>query len=245
MTCQKVFFFLLFILLHSSFPVFAQNTSVTSSECIVLLHGLARTSSSLSTMAERLQENGYSVINVDYPSRHKKIEELAEIAVNEGLEFCHKEKANRIHFVTHSLGGILVRYYLSINKIPELGRVVMLAPPNQGSKVVDKFSWVPGYEMLNGPAGYQLGTDENSVPLKLAPSNFEVGIIAGDRTINLILSTAFDEPNDGKVAVKETKLEGMKDFLVVHRSHPFIMQGDEVIDQVLHFIQQGYFMQNN
>ena len=199
----------------------------------------------MDTIAKKLQMEGYRVINVDYPSRHKKIAELAELAVNEGLEFCYKEKSNRIHFVTHSLGGILVRYYLSLNKIPELGRVVMLAPPNQGSKVVDKFSWVPGYEMLNGPAGYQLGTDENSVPLKLPPSNFEVGIIAGDRTINLILSTAFDEPNDGKVAVKDTKLEGMKDFIVVHRSHPFIMQGDEVIDQVLHFIQQGYFMQNN
>jgi len=196
-------------------------------------------------IAERLQMEGYRVINVDYPSRHKKIEELAKLAVNEGLEFCYKEKENRIHFVTHSLGGILVRYYLSLNEIPELGRVVMLAPPNQGSKVVDKFSWVPGYEMLNGPAGYQLGTDENSVPLKLAPSNFEIGIIAGDRTINLILSTAFDEPNDGKVAVKDTKLEGMKDFLIVHRSHPFIMLSEEVIDQVLHFIQQGYFMHNN
>jgi len=182
MTCLKVFFFLLFLLLHSSFPVFAQSTSVTSSECIVLLHGLARTSSSLGTMAERLQENGYSVINVDYPSRHKKIEELAEIAVNEGLEFCYKEKAARIHFVTHSLGGILVRYYLSLNKIPELGRVVMLAPPNQGSKVVNEFSWLPGYEMLNGPAGYQLGTDENSVPLKLGPADFAVGILAGDYT---------------------------------------------------------------
>ena len=199
----------------------------------------------METIAKRLQMEGYSVINVDYPSRHKKIEELAGLAVNEGLEFCYKEKAAPIHFVTHSLGGILVRYYLSLNEIPELGRVVMLAPPNKGSKVVDKFSWVPGYEMLNGPAGYQLGTDENSIPLKLAPSNFEVGIIAGDRTINLILSTAFDEPNDGKVAVKDTKLEGMDDFLVVHRSHPFIMQGDEVINQVLHFIKEGYFMQNN
>ena len=117
----------------------------------------------------------------------------------------------------------------------------MLAPPNQGSKVVDKFSKMPGYELLNGPAGYQLGKDNKSIPLKLGPANFEVGIIAGDRTINLILSTAFDEPNDGKVAVEDTKLEGMKDFLVVHRTHPFIMQGDEVIDQVLYFLEHGCF----
>jgi len=212
-----------------------------SKECVILLHGLARTSASMSTMAERLVAAGYRVINVDYPSRQKRIEELADIALTEGLEYCRNPEAEQIHFVTHSLGGILVRYYLETNEIEELGRVVMLAPPNQGSKVVDEFSDMPGYDLLNGPAGRQLGTDEESIPLKLGPADFEVGIIAGDSTVNLILSTAFDEPNDGKVAVEDTKLEGMKDFLVVHRSHPFIMQGGEVIDQVIHFLEQGSF----
>lgn len=210
-------------------------------ECVILLHGLARTSASMSTLAERLKDNKFKVINVDYPSRHKKIEELAGIAINEGLEFCRTMEAERIHFVTHSLGGILVRFYLASQQIPELGRVVMLAPPNQGSKVVDKFSGMPGYFLINGPAGYQIGTDVNSIPLKLGPPDFEVGIIAGDKTLNLILSTAFDEPNDGKVAVEDTKLEGMKDFLIVHRTHPFIMQGGEVMDQVLQFLYHGFF----
>lgn len=211
-------------------------------ECVILLHGLARTSSSMSRMAERLQDEGYNVINVDYPSRQKKIEELADIAVKKGLEYCRKENSQQIHFVTHSLGGILIRYYLANQQIPHLGRIVMLAPPNQGSKVAEKFSDFPGYNLLNGPAGYQLGMDKNSVPLKLGSADFEVGIIAGDRTINLILSTAFDEPNDGKVAVEDTKLAGMKDFLIVHRSHPFIMQDVEVIEQVLHFLQYGSFV---
>jgi pimeloyl-ACP methyl ester carboxylesterase len=237
-----ILFFILFVFFYSS-P--AKSTPNSSPECVILLHGLARTSASMSTMAERLQMQGYSVINVDYPSRHKKIEELAGPAVDDGLEFCRKEKAKHIHFVTHSLGGILIRYYLDTRQIKELGRVVMLAPPNQGSKVVDEFSGMPGYDILNGPAGHQLGTDENSVPLKLGPADFELGIIAGDRTINLILSTVFDEPNDGKVAVEDTKLKGMKDFLIVHRSHPFIMQGGEVIDQVVHFLQSGYFEKNN
>lgn len=205
------------------------------------MHGLARTSASMSTMAERLTGHGYRVINLDYPSRHKKIEELSGLAVSEGLNFCRRADVQRIHFVTHSLGGILVRYYLAGKQIPELGRVVMLAPPNQGSKVVDTFSGLPGYRLINGPAGYQLGTDENSIPLTLGPADFEVGVIAGDRTINFLLSTAFDEPNDGKVAVEDTRLEGMKDFLVVHRTHPFIMQGGEVIEQVIFFLEHGYF----
>lgn len=230
------------LLLASFIPVLSAGASDAPSECVVLLHGLARTSSSMRDLEERLGEEQYAVVNVDYPSRHKKIEELSEIAVEKGLQFCRQKKAQRIHFVTHSLGGILVRYYLAHRKIPELGRVVMLAPPNQGSKVVDEFSEYPGYGLINGPAGYQLGTDENSIPLKLGPADFEVGIIAGDRTFNPILSTAFMEPNDGKVAVEATKLEGMKDFLLVHHSHPFIMTSREVIGQVVHFLKHGFFL---
>ncbi len=242
MAYLKICFYLLLIVFVFFWPVRADCTPSFSSECVVLLHGLARTSSSMSKLEERLKEK-YTVINVDYPSREKKIEELTEIAVGEGLDFCRENKAQSIHFVTHSLGGILVRYYLASNSIPELGRVVMLAPPNQGSKVVDEFSVFPGYEMINGPAGYQLGTDENSIPRQLGPADFVVGIIAGNRTINLILSTAFDEPNDGKVAVEETKLEGMTDFLVVPHSHPFIMDSNEVIQQVIHFLRHGVFTQ--
>ncbi|GAB4341595.1 MAG: alpha/beta fold hydrolase [Desulfobulbaceae bacterium] len=208
---------------------------------MILLHGLARTSASMDTMATRISRAGYTVTNIDYPSRRHPIEELAPLAVEKGLDFCRSRDAETIHFVTHSLGGILVRYYLSRHEITELGRVVMLAPPNRGSKVVDKFSTMPGFGFVNGPAGYQLGTGEKSIPLQLGPADFEVGVIAGDRTINLLLSTAFDEPNDGKVAVEDTKLEGMKDFIVVHRTHPFIMQGGEVIEQVIHFLRHGLF----
>lgn len=223
-------------------PSFAENRgNGTTTECVALLHGLARTSASMAGMADALREAGYSVSNIDYPSREKPIAELAASAVAEGVSRCRQQGAERIHFVTHSLGGILVRAYLADETIPELGRVVMLAPPNQGTRVVDEFSGVPGFELLNGPAGFQLGKDENSVPLKLGPANFEVGIIAGDTSLNPILSTAFDEPNDGKVAVEDTKLEGMKDFLVVHHSHPFIMESDAVIDQTLHFLRFGRF----
>lgn len=211
------------------------------SECVVLLHGLARSSASMDTMADGLRERGFSVANIDYPSREKPIYELAAIAVQDGINRCRAGGATRIHFVTHSLGGILVRAYLKDRKISEMGRVVMLAPPNQGSRVVDEFSAVPGYDILNGPAGHQLGKDAHSVPLQLGPAHFEVGIIAGDRTVNPILSTAFTEPNDGKVAVADTRLEGMKDFLVVHHSHPFIMESDEVIEQTAQFLKQGRF----
>lgn len=183
---------------------------------------------------------GFDVVNVDYPSRDHPIEKLADIAVNDGIDKCPRDQT--LHFVTHSLGGILVRYYLTHNEVSRLGRVVMLAPPNQGSEVVDKLRDKPGYAIINGPAGAQLGTDKDSIPLKLGAANFELGVIAGTSSVNPILSLYLPNPDDGKVSVERTKVAGMKDFITVRHSHPFIMRSSEVIEQVISFIQTGSFI---
>ena len=147
----------------------------------------------------------------------------------------------RIHFVTHSLGGIIVRYYLKNHRIPELGRVVMLSPPNGGSEVVDKFRDNFIFKWLNGPAGQQLGTGKDSLPKKLGGVAFELGVIDGDRSINLFLSIIIPGPDDGKVSVSNAKVEGMKDFIIVHSSHPFIMKNRHAIKQTITFLRQGEF----
>jgi hypothetical protein len=210
-----------------------------AAECVVLLHGLARSSSSMNKAAEAFETAGYTVANVDYPSRKHPVEALAPLAIDAGLAQCPPDSV--IHFLTHSLGGILLRYYLERQSIPTLGRVVMLAPPNQGSEVVDRLRNVPGFKMVNGPAGLQLGTDEDSIPSRLGPVEFEVGVIAGTETFNPILSQYLANPDDGKVSVENTKVEGMSDFITVPRSHPFIMQSPAVISQSLSFIQTGRF----
>lgn len=216
--------------------------SAQASECVVLLHGLIRTSSSMDRMADSLQEEGFETVNVDYPSRDFTIEELAPMAVDDGLAGCRSmDGVERIHFVTHSLGGILVRQYLSENVIPELGRVVMLGPPNQGSDAVDKLGDVPGFDWMNGPAGRQLGKGENSVPLRLGPADFELGIIAGNRTIDPLTSAVLANPDDGRVSVEDTKLEGMDDFVVVDHSHAFMMRMRGTIELTLRFLRDGNF----
>lgn len=213
--------------------------AVAETEQVVLLHGLARSAGSMHSMAEYLQENGYSVCNIDYPSRHHAIETLTADFVLPAIEDCFSN--GEIHFVTHSLGGIIVRQISAKNNHIQIGRVVMLAPPNQGSEVVDKLGNFGLFNWLNGPAGQQLGTDSDALPNKLGPANFELGVIAGNRSINLILSALIPGRDDGKVAVKRAGLKGMHDFLVVEAVHPLIMDNDEVQRQTLHFLQTGRF----
>jgi pimeloyl-ACP methyl ester carboxylesterase len=208
-------------------------------DCVVLLHGLARTSASMDALAAAFQDAGYAVQNTGYPSTSLPIEELAPDAIGRALESCPAE--GPVHFVTHSMGGILVRYYLAHNNFTRLGRVVMIAPPNQGSGVVAALRDVPGFAWYNGPAGLQLGTDAQSIPLQLPAVTYPVGIIAGTRTFNLILSQFLDNPDDGKVSVENTKVAGMTDFVEVPYSHPFIMKREAVIKLALGFIENGSF----
>jgi len=209
--------------------------------CVVLLHGLARTASSMQDLADALSVADYHVVNVDYKSRSETIEVLAELAVGRGLTQCAFNTSGEVNFVTHSLGGILVRQYLLNKQIPNLGRVVMLAPPNNGSEVVDEMIKVPGVEWYNGPSFEQLSVDEHSAVMRLGKVEFDLGVIAGTRTVNYILSQFLPNPDDGKVSVESTKVEGMCGFLTVPSSHTFIMNNDVVIEQVQAYLQTGAF----
>ena len=212
-----------------------------SNACVILLHGLARTAASMDSMAEALSDAGYRVVNVDYPSRHHRIEVLSELAIPEGLAACAESGATELYMVTHSLGGILVRDYLSRHDLESLQRVVMLAPPNHGSAVVDNLQDLPGFQTLNGPAIEQLGTGERSLPLQLGPAPVDTAIIAGSRSVNLYLSTFLENPDDGKVSVASARLEGMCAMLVLKVSHPFIMSDEETIEQVMSYLANGRF----
>lgn len=222
---------LFFILMCVSLSVHAS--------CVILLHGLARTNSSMGKLEKQLTEEGFRVVNLGYPSRDYVIEQLAKRAINPALEECKSEKT--VSFVTHSLGGILVRQYLSQQKISNLKRVVMLGPPNRGSEVVDKMSQVPGFDFINGKAGMQLGTDSNSIPNTLGQADFDVGIIAGTKSVNLILSYLIPGEDDGKVSVESTKLLGMNDHIILPVTHTFMMSNKNVISQTIQYLRNGKF----
>ena len=211
-------------------------------EHVILLHGLARSPNTMKPMAEALRNAGYQTIILDYPSRSMTIPELSDQYIGPAVQMCQNRGAKNIHFVTHSLGGILVRDFLSRHHLTELGRVVMLAPPNNGSEVVDQISHWRSFKFVNGPVGGQLGTDSASAPNALGPVNYPVGVIAGDRSINPINSCMIPGPDDGKVSIKNTKVTGMTDHIVIHRTHPMIMKGKDAIQYTLQFLKTGEFI---
>ena len=240
--CQII----LALLFHGN-PLFAHsrqdNLPVLSkpTQWVILLHGLARTQSSMKTMETHLIQAGYSVLNLGYPSRKKNIQNLVNDHLIPAIQKCCQKGAKKIHFVTHSMGGILVRYYLKWNHLDELGHVVMLSPPNAGSEVVDTFKSFFLFKWINGPSGDQLGTTPDALPIILGDVDFHPGIITGDRSINLILSWIIPGPDDGKVSVTRAKVKGMADFRVIHATHPFIMKNSEAIALTLHFLKYGSF----
>ena len=215
--------------------------SVAASECVVLLHGLARVSNSMAELERKLGRSGFDVVNINYPSRRHEIDVLADDAIGRGVSACLTEKPEQIHFVTHSLGGILVRHYLQERKLELLGRVVMLGPPNKGSEIVDGLADVPGFGFL-GPTGAVLGTGSNSVLHDLGPVEFELGVIAGTTNINPLNFLWINEPNDSIVSVESTRIEGMDDHVTLPVTHSFMMRNNEVIDHTIHFLKTGSFM---
>jgi hypothetical protein len=217
------------------------DNQMMTKEYVILLHGMGRGPRSMQKIEKKLEERGYWVLSKKYPSTKKEITELVERFLAPQVESCLKAGAERIHFVTHSLGGILLRVYLQEHQLPVGSRVVMLSPPNKGSEVADALKKWPGYRWLMGPAGQMLGTETGSLPNQLKRIDIEVGIIVGNKSIEPWFSRLIPGENDGKVSVERARLEEMKDFLVVAESHPFIMRKKGVIDRVVAFLENGFF----
>lgn len=210
-------------------------------DCVVLLHGLARSEYSLWLMEQVLETHGFRVVNRSYPSESAPIADLVA-HVGRSVGECGAE---RTHFVTHSLGGILARIWLQDNRPADMGRVVMLAPPNHGTAIVDTLAAQSVVSdlmtRLSGPAALELGTGANSVPAQLGPVDFELGVIAGNRAFSPLGPILLDGPNDGTVTIDSTRVAGMADHIVLPTSHSLMMVNPLVIAEVLSFLKRGAF----
>jgi pimeloyl-ACP methyl ester carboxylesterase len=207
-------------------------------EVVVLVHGLARSDRAMRPLAQRLEAEGYETRALRYDSTGKSPDELVADLSAALAECC--ADASRVHFVTHSLGSILLRAGLAAEPLPSLGRVVMLAPPNHGSELAD---WLRGSALsgMMGPTAPLLGTDAESLPNRLPAADFEVGVIAGSSSWNPLGSRMIPGEDDGTVSVESARLDGMRDFLVLPVSHTRILRSREAADQTLTFLRTGRF----
>jgi pimeloyl-ACP methyl ester carboxylesterase len=206
-----------------------------------LLHGLARSSLSMKGVEWYLKRRGYRVINASYPTSGISVEQISRTYLAPLLETEISRSSATINFVTHSQGGIVLRQYLSEHDLPNLGRVVMLAPPNHGSEIVDRLKASRIARPFLGPGYCQLGAGAGSLPNRLGPVKFDCGVIAGDCSLNPFLSRMLTGPNDGKVTVASAKVDGMRDFLVLHYSHTWLMWRKGTLRQIQCFLESGRF----
>ncbi len=214
---------------------------LSGGECVILLHGLGRTSLSMKGVEWYLKRCGYRVINARYPTSRVSVEQISQQYLAPLLASEVPRSAAKINFVTHSQGGILLRHYLSEHNLPNLGRVVMLAPPNHGSEIIDRLKASRLTRPFLGPGYLELGTDAGSLPNRLGPVSFDCGVIAGDFSLNPLLSGMLTGPNDGKVTVASAQIEGMRDFLVVQHSHTWLMWRKNTLRQIQCFLEAGKF----
>jgi triacylglycerol lipase len=213
--------------------------AVALPDTVVLLHGLGRGPWGLKVLEWRLERAGYRVHNIGYDTRSPTIE-AAAASVHEQVAACCAE-ASEIHFVTHSLGGLVLRSLLSEHAVPNAGRAVQLAPPNEGSEIVDLFRGNPLFRFVLGPLAPQLGTRSADVPRSLPPLPIPFGVIAGDRWWNPVGGVLLPSPNDGTVSVESTRHLEMADHLVVPHTHTFIMNSRAVADAIRAFLETGRF----
>jgi len=210
----------------------------TDGDYVILLHSIARSSSSMESLADYLVSQGYEIINIDYPSREYGLEKLADLVQLKLSKQIKKDKP--VHFVGHSMGSLLSRAIIHKYPPTQLGRVVQLAPPNNGSELADLLenNWL--YQEFYGPSGQQLTTDKDRTGL-FGEIDYELGVIAGNDTIDPISSAIIPGEDDGKVSVESTKLKGMKDHLIVSANHTFFPSNETVQQQTLYFLKYGKF----
>jgi pimeloyl-ACP methyl ester carboxylesterase len=211
---------------------------------VVLLHGLGRSGGSMLWLARTLSKLGYKTLAPSYSGRRRSLDGIIA-DLNPKIGAFATAVDGPVHFVTHSLGGLVIRAYLARHRPDNLGKVVMLAPPNGGSEWADLLVKSRIDRAILGQMGEYLVTNRTArAEAMLGKADYAVGVIAGNRSIDpLFPRFLMPKPNDGKVTVAATRLPGLTDHLVLPVTHTFMVLNRAVHAQVNAFFENGQFKQ--
>lgn len=219
----------------------AQNNKSTSPEVVIVLHGIAKTNRITYLLSKRIANAGFDVYNITYPSTKFTIQELADFLNNKINELSINKK-KRVNIVGHSMGGLITRVYINKYKPKNIHRVVMIGTPNHGSELADKLKDWKIYKLKFGTkSGRQLGTDLEGLSEELGKVNYDLGIIAGISKTSPILSLMLPNDDDGIVSVESTKLDGMKEHIIMNFAHTPGIMYKSVADQTINYLKNGKF----
>ncbi|NGX55793.1 MAG: hypothetical protein K1060chlam5_00020 [Candidatus Anoxychlamydiales bacterium] len=207
-------------------------------ETVVCIHGFYRSKLNMIIIAKAFRKKGYDVLNYGYPSRKKKIEDLADDLVEKLILISKKNPSSKISFVTHSMGGLVLRSAVNKTNCPmqaKIGKAVLLAPPNKGAIIARQLKKYRLARLFFGKkAGRELMNYENFDHLGIFPKEIDVLVIAGNSGINPLIG----KENDGKVAVEETCLSTSHKHIVIKSGHALIAYNKNVIRHAMNFINQ-------
>ena len=213
-------------------------------ESVIVIHGFARRASSMNTLAYAIHQAGYEVRNVGYNSINQNLNDIKEEVFEKFNQYISLNPGKKIHFVGHSLGGLLIRAYLEENKLNNLGVVILMGTPNKGTQLVNQyedkwyFSWL-------GPVISELGVDSSQFLEALQDPYYTVGVIAGSKPYSRRSSDYLEGAHDGLVTVESAKLEGMHDFIELEVNHSIMKRDPRVIEQVIYFLKNSQFKKDN
>ena len=217
-------------------------TNSQPKDIVVLLHGILRSKTDMLMLDKFLEKRGYDTINILYPSREMPLEDLTTFITDKIENNPAYSSSKTLNFVTHSMGGLLARYYIATHKPQNLGKVVMLGPPNTGSEFADFMHdneiLGPVFRAIFGPASSQLKTDYQHIDGDI---DYPLGVIAGSTSVNPLAPWILDGQHDGIVPVERTKIDGMTDHIIIPATHTFMMFNPKVMTQTLHFLEHGQF----
>ena len=243
----KTIFYLLCFQAITQVPAYASSITSTDNvknENVIIIHGFGQNAKGMHSITNGLQEAGYSTCALEYKTVGRSIHAIKK-QIGQQINDCFStfRKENKTHFIGHSLGGLMIRSYLS--EYPserhqyKIDKVIMMGTPNNGSPISDSYQEKSIFGLL-GEMSLALGTDEGDFAKSLPEPSYKTGIIAGNKPWRLTRK-AFNEPNDGLVPVSSTKLPNMDDFIELNVDHASMRTDPIVMNNILTYLTNGRF----